>query len=50
MTMQDRKEIIYQVLEEILENLAFLFFAPEIKQLLFGERLPASRKRALRAD
>ena len=27
--MQDRKEIIYQVLEEILENLAFLFFAPE---------------------
>lgn len=27
--MQDRKEIIYQVLEAILENLAFLFFAPE---------------------
>lgn len=27
--MQDRKEIIYQVLEEILGNLAFLFFAPE---------------------
>jgi chemotaxis protein CheY-P-specific phosphatase CheC len=27
--MQDRKEIIYRVLEEILENLAFLFFAPE---------------------
>ena len=27
--MQDRKEIIYQVLEEILENLAFLLFAPE---------------------
>ena len=27
--MQDCKEIIYQVLEEILENLAFLFFAPE---------------------
>jgi hypothetical protein len=27
--MQDRKEIIYQVLEEILGNLAFLFLAPE---------------------
>ena len=27
--MQDRKEIVYHVLEEILENLAFLFFAPE---------------------
>lgn len=27
--MQDRKEITYQILEEILENLAFLFFAPE---------------------
>lgn len=27
--MQDRKEITYQILEEILENLAFLFSAPE---------------------
>jgi len=27
--MEDRKKIIYQVLEDVLENLAFLFFAPE---------------------
>jgi chemotaxis protein CheY-P-specific phosphatase CheC len=27
--MHDRKEIIYHVLEEILENLSFLFFSPE---------------------
>ena len=30
--MEDRKKIIYQVLEEVLENLAFLFFVPEERE------------------